>query len=192
MRPYPSGEAMSVERYAQEELQIEDDSEGRIVEKYCLNQHPWYASVNPTSLNTLRVFVRSEDDDPLIVGGYLRMGRKGSAVDNGTCGGIRSNFEVDTGILGEAYGDDPGVSTHNTHPDTGVQLKGTVLPGWNALPSIMARALDVLPKITFAAFDLAMTTDGPIVIELNVRPDRCCAAYLDIPQGDIIGLQERG
>ncbi|MCU4157952.1 hypothetical protein J1N10_18405 [Carboxylicivirga sp. A043] len=56
----------------------------------CVEQHPFYKALNPSSLNTFRVFTyRSVVDNQIhILYSYLRIGAKNSRVDNVSRGGL--------------------------------------------------------------------------------------------------------
>ena len=51
--------------------------------------------------------------------------------------------------------------------------------------SLASVALDSFPGLGFAGVDVAIGPDGPMILELNVNPDRQGAAFVDIPTGEI-------
>lgn len=88
------------------------------------------------------------------------------AVDNGSKGGLIAKVDLDTGTLSEAR------SLHSLdvwerHPDTNTQIKGTVIPGWEAIKSGVVAVSDKLPYLDFIAWDILPTKDGFTVIEAN-------------------------
>jgi hypothetical protein len=186
LRPLPDGAPLDVETYVNVRLEILSYAGGRVVEEYCV-QHPWYQSLNPTSVNTLRVFVLLNARQPArILGGYLRTGRKGSITDNTSNGGIYFPFDPKTGILQAGRYKTISTEYFLEHPDSGIRVEGQELPGWREVCDLMPRALEAFPNILFAGLDVAMTEDGPTIIELNAQPDRNVCCNLDIPTLDIL------
>lgn len=63
------------------------------------------------------------------------------------------------------------------HLDHDVQLAGQILPNWQEIISCSCETLRKLPYTRFAGLDVALTDDGPLIIEVNVTPDKDGAAY---------------
>jgi len=55
------------------------------------------------------------------------------------------------------------------HPDTGAQLIGVQIPYWDEIISIGKKSAEILP-LKYLGADIAVTENGPVIIELNVRP----------------------
>ena len=62
-------------------------SEGLLFESF-IEQHESFAQFNPSSVNTLRVWVLQTGDKVEVIGTYIRVGRAGNLTDNGGGGGI--------------------------------------------------------------------------------------------------------
>jgi hypothetical protein len=62
------------------------------------------------------------------------------------------------------------------HPDHQAQIHGVQLPFWNDILACAKDTLKKLPYTKFAGLDVAMTTSGPLIIEVNVSPDKNGAA----------------
>lgn len=143
---------------------------GRLVETY-LEQHASYKAFNPTSVNTLRVWAYAPADQPArILGAYLRIGRAGALVDNHGAGGIVAPLDYETGILRAAADGLPTHRVHPVHPDSGNPIEGVRLEFWREAMELAATALTVFPSTRLAGLDIAVTTTGPVVIELNNYP----------------------
>jgi Sugar-transfer associated ATP-grasp len=63
------------------------DTDGFVIEEYMV-QHPSMAAINPTSVNTVRLWVVATEQFCEVVGGHLRIGRNASQVDNIASGGL--------------------------------------------------------------------------------------------------------
>jgi hypothetical protein len=57
------------------------------------------------------------------------------------------------------------------HPDTGAPIVGTTIPGWQALTDVVRTASQVFAGIRTQSWDIALTADGPVFLELNYGGD---------------------
>ena len=151
-------------------------TEGLLFESF-IEQHPSFAQLNPSSVNTLRIWVLQTADKVEVIGTYIRMGRAGKLTDNAGSGGIMCPVNLKTGVL------DKGLTTsvpfrddYEQHPDHQAQIYGVKLPYWDEIISCATETLRKLPYTKFVGLDLAMTTTGPLIIEVNVCPDKNGAA----------------
>lgn len=164
-----------VERYA--------DPEGYLLEEHLL-QHVELADINPSSLNTLRLWMFDDGQSISTVAAMLRIGRAGSQTDNTSGGGIPCPINITTGRieLVVEIANSPGTEyLLSHHPDTGAQLLGRQIPHWEACKQLAADALAAFPRLRLAGLDIAVTPQGPKVIELNAMPDYRGCAYMGLP-----------
>lgn len=159
--------------------------QSRLIESY-LEQHPAYAVFNPSSVNTLRIWVKRAGQRTDACLAYLRIGRAGMRVDNNAAGGIVVPVDLDTGRLSEGLDGRPERVVFDVHPDTGVRLAGVVLPLFHEATRLAEKALTVFPRLTFAGMDVAVTPDGPAIIECNVQPTRTGAVFVGRPTSEIL------
>lgn len=152
---------------------------GFIVESY-IEQHPWYTTLNSSSINTFRVWVIEREGHGEVVLSYLRMGRAGDLVDNKTAGGLLAPVTHE-GKLGMAT--DAGTDRREfaSHPDSGTAIAGAVPPLLVDVHAAAIRALSAFPNARFAGVDVAVSVDGPVIVELNLEPAREGAVRCDIP-----------
>jgi hypothetical protein len=57
------------------------------------------------------------------------------------------------------------------HPDTGAPIVGTTVPSWQALTDMVRTASQVFAGIRTQSWDIALTSDGPVFLELNYGGD---------------------
>jgi hypothetical protein len=57
------------------------------------------------------------------------------------------------------------------HPDTGAVIPGFVLPEWDRATQLVLAASTTLPGIRMQAWDVAICSDGPALIEVNIGGD---------------------
>lgn len=151
-----------------------------------IEQHPELSRLNPSSVNTLRMWVIDDGGVGRVVGAFLRIGRAGSEVDNTSQGGLACPVDLETGLIREALDLTMHRRAHQTHPDSGAMIPGSAIPHWPACISLSTEALRVLPGARFAGLDIAVTESGPLVVEYNVEPDQRGAAHMDLPHGQAL------
>ncbi|WP_019028736.1 sugar-transfer associated ATP-grasp domain-containing protein [Colwellia piezophila] len=160
---------------------INSCSEGVVVEAY-IEQHPSFAKFHQESVNTVRVLVfRGTDGITKCLGMTLRMGQGGAIIDNATAGGIMANVNIDTGLMDAGVFMEPSQAYFKHHPTSNALLEGASLPYFKEVKTLACKALDAFPYITFAGFDVAVGVDGPIIIELNPKPDYVFMAINKLP-----------
>jgi hypothetical protein len=156
-----------------------------LVERY-FEQHATMRAINPTSVNTVRAWVlRRGEGDPEVVTAYLRIGRGGMTVDNASSGGIVAPIVLDKGQLRAAQDATAQRGQYARHPDHGAAIEGVCIPFWMEVQQIAKKALSVFPHMRFAGLDVAIGPNGPVVIELNVQPDREGAAFTGYASADL-------
>jgi hypothetical protein len=143
---------------------------GKYVIQEGLLQHPELSGIYPHSVNTFRIISEYTDGQPWALHALLRMGRGGNQIDNASAGGLYLKVDLKTGSLSNyAY-------THNRirffeHPDTGFTFRNARLESWQAIKSFVMREIVKFREIRYLGWDIAMTVNGPVVIELNNGPD---------------------
>lgn len=177
--------ARSVEAYCAETLELRNGGDF-VLEEY-FRQHAVLASLNPGSVNTIRVWVidRVQARHHVLLA-FLRIGRGAKCVDNLHSGGIAAPIDVDTGRLGAAREAEPDFNLYPCHPDHGAPIEGVRLPCWPQVAGMATRALAVFPRLHFAGLDVAIGPAGPAVLELNLHAERAAAAIADCASRDVL------
>jgi hypothetical protein len=152
---------------------------GLIVEPY-VRQHPWYAGLNASSVNTWRIWVIDRGGRIETILAYLRIGRAGSRVDNMTQGGLFAPLWSD-GRLGPAQDGSLSRRRFAAHPDSSQPIAGSRPPLVEEAKQLAERALGAMKGLRFAGVDVAISQNGPVVIEVNPEPDRAGAARVALP-----------
>ncbi|MDO5548124.1 MAG: sugar-transfer associated ATP-grasp domain-containing protein [Eubacteriales bacterium] len=125
---------------------------------------------HPISVNTVRFATYITQDD-IVTNMYamIRIGCGNSSVDNISSGGIFANIDMETGTISS-----PAFDLHErkylNHPDTHVPILGQVLPEWEELKQIAAKAARVIPQQKYVGWDFAYSNKGWIIVEANHRP----------------------
>jgi hypothetical protein len=131
--------------------------------------HDDIAAINRTALNALRVHTLLRGDGDVEVGEVvLRVARTGRETESLAEGALAIDVAAD-GRLGPGIARAPLGSGRpvTVHPDTGVTFSGRALPDWERVQSIVIAGASALPKLRSVGWDVALTAEGPLVIEAN-------------------------
>jgi hypothetical protein len=134
-------------------------------------QHPDMAALYPRSINTLRMVTLNNGKTVTLVLAICRIGN-GDRVDNFLHGGVMTRIDVDTGTLKYVCVDQQN-NTYETHPITGVRFVGYPIPMWEQCVAFAKKAAEVVPQVGYVGWDLAVTPDGPVLVEGNEFPGHC-------------------
>lgn len=136
-----------------------------LVEEFVYN-HPIIASLNKTSLNTIRIVTLLLDDECTILFAGIRVGAEGAELDNVSQGGAVAAINIETGCIASSYYYKKTVYSGNN-----VQIRtsdeGTKIPFWKDVILLVENAARVIPEISIVAWDVCLTNTGPEIIEGN-------------------------
>lgn len=121
--------------------------------------------LNPTSLNTIRVVTIHRDNYFKVICAALRIGAKGSNVDNVSQGGTAARINVETGKIDSLF----FANSYREHANSqkGRNEIGFDIPFWKETISMLEKASRLVPEIHVVGWDVAITENGPAIIEGN-------------------------
>lgn len=145
---------------------------GWLIQAY-IPQHDFLNKINPHTINTVRVVTLVNSQNQVHVQhAILRLGRKGGVADNWAKGGISVAIDTQTGRLGRGvFKPHYGGAWVSVHPDTETCFEGQTIPEWHAILDVCKRASIMFSGIRSAGWDIALTPDGPVIIEGNAAWD---------------------
>lgn len=132
-------------------------------------QHEVLKKINYSSINTLRICTyKNEKNELEILSGFIRVGRKGAIVDNAHAGGISIPFNKESGkMCAEGLQlIDNGGGVFYKHPDTGIIFDNFQIPHYIQVKKIVTEASSLF-KFPFLGWDVAITPNGPVIVEVN-------------------------
>lgn len=141
-----------------------------------LKQHERMNLLNPTSVNTIRIFTYRSNMEILVIYSVVRIGRMGQVIDNQCAGGISTIIGED-GKLGKyAYG---GYTENDVlKTDVGTVLEGFEIPSYDKAVETVKRLHFQLPFFNFIGWDVAIDEEGdPVIIEWNVNTGLSQSAF---------------
>lgn len=147
-----------------------------VVEAFVV-QHPEMSSLNPDSVNTVRIVSISSNRKSVTKGGKnmdiayaaLRIGNGNSVVDNFHSGGMAASIDMATGQLNTAAADMNG-NVFDPHPVTGTPIKGFKVPYFDEAVNMVKEAIEKNKIEGYLGWDIAISENGPVLIEVNVSP----------------------
>jgi len=132
-----------------------------------IRQSKEMAAWNESSCNTVRVMTFLNNKVFHVMTPFIRIGRKGSVVDNAGSGGIFANVDAATGVI-YTDGVDESSRTYEKHPDSGITFKGWQIPKYKDLLNLCRKMHEtVMPAHPYIGWDMALTDCGWVVVECN-------------------------
>lgn len=137
-----------------------------------INQHSSINKIYSSSINTLRVHTYTDTDgNKKIASALMRFGMGGSVIDNGSAGGFYIPVDTENWSLegkGRNYFRSGGVM-YEAHPDTNFRLDGFKIPFSKKIEKTVLEVASLFPE-KIVGWDIAITEEGPVVIEGNHNP----------------------
>lgn len=144
-------------------------------------QHHSISKLNSSSVNTIRVYtILDKSGKPHILTASLRVGGKGSEVDNYHAGGVGYPIDIKTGVIMGAGADIMG-KRYIYHPGSQTKVVGYKIPNYQGLVQFVFNAIKVCPQSRLIAWDIAVLEDGFELIEGNYDGD---PGFMQTPSGE--------
>lgn len=125
------------------------------------------------ALATLRITTaKVPGSDPVLIGAFLRMSATDGPVDNFDQGGLAASVDPEAGRLSAAVRKPLRLAANDYthHPVSGSPIAGTRVPMWDEALRLALEAHRRLDVTVIVGWDLAVTTDGMLLIEANSAP----------------------
>jgi hypothetical protein len=161
---------------------------GFILYESFINQHLDLSKIYPKSINTIRIVTFLNDENNVeIWAALLRMGLNKS-VDNFDAGGISAKIDIESGIvIKPAVIKDPFIDeVFEYHPVTKEKILGLQIPYWEKVLKLINEASKEIPDVRTVGWDVAITINGPTLIEGNDNWDK---THFELTSGE--GLNKR-
>ncbi|MCI6728958.1 MAG: sugar-transfer associated ATP-grasp domain-containing protein [Candidatus Faecousia sp.] len=142
---------------------------GQFLVEEAICQHPEMNRLCPASVNTIRVVTLVVEGEARFVYALLRMGSGQSHVDNISSGGMYTLIGPEGVLEFPAFCDKTGLY-YDRHPATGTVFAGFRVPCFVQAVELCRRAALVEPRLGYIGWDVAVTPDGPVLVEGNNLP----------------------
>lgn len=136
-----------------------------------IKQHEQMAQIYSKSVNTLRIqSVISESGQVTAFGVKARFGANNNKIDNWAMGGVLIGVDLDSGKLHKNgfFKPEFGYQT-DKHPNTGFIFHNFEIPFFKEAVELVKKAHKFLYGIHSIGWDVAITSEGPVIIEANHR-----------------------
>lgn len=133
--------------------------------------HPVLRAISGETLGTIRMLAFRMQDGTVHIGpASWKIPVNDSGLDHymHSEGAFAAFIDPDTGRLGPAR---RWVSMQHIdhHPVTGARITGVTMPFWADAVRVVRQATACFPDIGAPAYDIGITPDGPVVIEVNTN-----------------------
>jgi hypothetical protein len=137
-----------------------------------LENHAQIRDLSLSALNTLRVVTIMDPqlpkDKPIVLNLCMySMGIDDNPYDSGGIFSAVKDGKLQTAISIKRFG------WFDTHPTTGAKIKGRTLPYYQDAVELAAQAHRNVPCVYAVGWDIAITDEGPVLIEGNTLWDTC-------------------
>lgn len=143
-----------------------------------IENHPDLAKVYPDSANCMRMITMIGDDGkPHLIYAVQKFGINGRVVDNY---GVHGPLDLETGeFLYPAHsGDTKAEGLYYEHPNSHEKLVGFKTPLFKEAKEMVLNAAMVVPELRYIGWDVAVTPNGPAIIEGN---NYCAHDFWQLP-----------
>ena len=136
-----------------------------------LTQHEVMSQITGPAVGTLRVVTVRDGDRPRVLYTVWKVPspdamsdnfwQKGSMLARVDAAGKVGRCRIGTGLDGRYI---------NAHPVSGHGFDGVQIPHWDAVQKVACEAHGLFPEFGVVGWDMAVTPDGPAIVECNDNP----------------------
>lgn len=161
-----------------------EEYESNYIIQEIVTQHPEMSKLNPTSLNTCRLYTyrRVGSGEYVLLGSAVRFGGNGAFRDNACTGGGFCKIHDDGSVNDKIHNYRRfGWGSLKSEKD----VSTLVIPNYQKVVETAKKLHGTIPYMDLIGWDIAVDTDGePVLIELNQYPD---CEFIQIFNGPMFG-----
>ena len=175
-KPVGTGCGYGIEKFHRSQVDVIDKIvsrlgrskyEDRYIVEECISNADFLKELNPTSLNTFRIFTLTDrQGNTQIIEVMLRVGKPGMYVDNWSAGGILYRVDLEHGIVIQP-GVDKDKNIYIYHPGSNVKMVGYQIPNYQILKDTVEKLVKVDSRVSVVGWDVTFTDSGIEFIEMN-------------------------
>lgn len=154
------------EKYAKEVYAKLIENSQLLIEE-CIKQHEDMSKLYEKSVNTMRMFTFYKDGETYFLQAVLKIGN-GGVVDNFSSGGMYTYVDENGYVFVEAI--DRNDNIYETHPTSKQKIVGFKVPMFKEAVEMVKEAAKVVHEIQYVGWDVAISTEGPVIVEGNCFP----------------------
>ena len=139
----------------------------QLLVEQCIKQHPDMNKLYNKSVKTLRMFTFYKDGQAYFLQAILKVGN-GGVVDNFSSGGMYTYVDDEGTVYAEAI--DQMDNKYYKHPISNETIVGFKVPMFKEAVGMVKEAAKVVPEMGYIGWDVAISEDGPVLVEGNYYP----------------------
>ena len=156
--------------------------EKRLLAEQVIRQHEELERIS-SCVNSVRINAARDGAGAVrLIGACLKCGADGAAADNFHSGGVAYPLDLEGGTVIGSGRNNTEIRDYIDHPASSVRMPGFRVPHWEGVKSCALRAMEHMPELGYVGWDIAVTPEGPELIEGNCH----------WPGGNIIQLDKIG
>lgn len=173
VKPIDAEGGQGVEKYeyvskeAAESLYTKLLENKQLLVEECIKQHEEMNKLYEKSVNTMRMFTFYKNGETYFLQAVLKIGN-GGVVDNFSSGGMYTYVDENGYVFVEAI--DRADNIYETHPISKQKIVGFKVPMFKEAVEMVKEAAKVIPEIGYVGWDVAISTNGPVIVEGNCFP----------------------
>lgn len=149
-----------------EEIYSKLKQNGQMLVEEFVSQHQDMDKLYAGSVNTLRMFTIYTDKGHYLQG-VLKFGNGGN-VDNFSSGGMYTFVDGTGKVIAPAI--DKKDDVYIEHPISKEKIVGFTVPMFDKAKELVCKAAEEVPEVAYIGWDVAISKDGPVLIEGNCYP----------------------
>ncbi len=156
--------------------------EGFLIEQM-IEQHEVLNRISPGCVNSVRInAARDKKGRVRLIGACLKCGGVGATTDNFHSGGMAYPVRMENGEVIGPGRNNMDVIDYIRHPGSEIYMPGLQIPYWENVKESVVQAMECMPELGYVGWDIAVTPNGPEIIEGNCH----------WPGGNIIQFDKEG
>lgn len=142
---------------------------GQYLVEDAICQHEEMNRLCAKSVNTVRIVTVTTPKGVEVAYALVRIGSGQKAVDNICAGGMYTVLD-EKGLMRFPAFCDRDACYYEKHPVTGTQFAGFQIPCYKEAVDMCRKAARLVPGLRYIGWDVAITTNGPVLVEGNNFP----------------------
>ena len=136
-----------------------------------LNNHPELLPFTDGRLAVIRLLTTwNKSGKHELLCALITLPHSGDITDFIVSNFVFSHIDIHSGRMKGGHRFEPGFPFSDYHPDSKTKISGNILPCWEELIDLSLKAHQTLPGVVVVGWDLAITPQGPVIIEGNTGP----------------------
>lgn len=141
--------------------------ENEILLEEVITQHEELNKINPHCINSIRINAARSSGGIKLIGACIKCGTGESVSDNFHAGGIAYPVDLASGKISGPGRNNTDLNEYEYHPSTGLYMPDFQIPYWEEVKQAVVSGMETVPSLGYIGWDIAVTADGPEIIEGN-------------------------